>query len=146
MGPAASIALASVAEARAWLAEARRSAILIAATALFGLSAWVMVMTAAVLGLIRLTGDPLAALGVAALALGLCAALGVAAVARQRRRKRKARQARQARRAVALTAALTLGPSGGRGALLTAALVAVGIGLALRRSTRGRAAGQEPTD
>lgn len=131
MGPIASMALASVADARARLAEARRGIILIAFVSVLGLSAWAMIATAAVLGLTRLTGDPLLALVLAALVLGLTAGLALTIGAILRRKARNARQARQTRRALALTTALALMPSGRTGSVATLALVAAGIGFAL---------------
>ena len=131
MGPIASMALASVADARARLAEARQGIILIAFVTVLGLSAWAMIATAAVLGLTRLTGDPLLALVLAALVLGLTAGLALTIGAILRRKARNARQARQTRRALALTTALALMPSGRTGSVATLALVAAGIGFAL---------------
>lgn len=138
MGPIASMALASVADARARLAEARQGIILIAFVTVLGLSAWAMIATAAVLGLTRLTGDPLLALVLAALALGLVAGLALTIGAILRRKARKARQARQARRALALTTALALVPSGRTGTLATAAIALAGLGYALWPDRRGK--------
>ncbi|WP_439527535.1 hypothetical protein [Pannonibacter sp.] len=131
MGPFATMALASVADARARLKDVRREMILAAIAVLLGLSAWAMVMTAAVLKLVRLTGDPLLSLVLGALALGLTAGLVLMIGAALRRRSRKARQARQARQALALTTALALLPSGRTGSIATLALVAAGLGFAL---------------
>lgn len=131
MGPFATMALASVADARARLKDVRREMILAAIAVLLGLSAWAMVMTAAVLTLVRLTGDPLLSLVLGALALGLTAGLVLMIGVALRRRSRKARQARQARQALALTTALALLPSGRTGSIATLALVAAGLGFAL---------------
>lgn len=125
------MALASVADARARLKDVRREMILAAIAVLLGLSAWAMVMTAAVLTLVRLTGDPLLSLVLGALALGLTAGLVLMIKVALRRRSRKARQARQARQALALTTALALLPSGRTGSIATLALVAAGLGFAL---------------
>jgi hypothetical protein len=137
MGPVVSIALASVTDARARLAEARQGIALIALAALFGLSAWVMVMSTAVLGLARLTGDLLWSLTLVALALGLVTGLVLVSGSLLRRKARKARQARQARQALALTTALALMPSGRSRSVATLALVAAGIGFALWRGKQG---------
>lgn len=137
MGPVASIALASLADARARFGEVRRGVILTAVAALLGLTAWAMVMTAAVLGLIRLTGDPLLSLTLVASALGLVTGLVLVSGSLFRRKARKARQARQARQALALTTALALMPSGRSRSVATLALVAAGIGFALWRDKRG---------
>ncbi|MFN4010732.1 MAG: hypothetical protein ACK4K8_12310 [Pannonibacter sp.] len=131
MEPFATMALASVADARARLKDVRREMILAAIAVLLGLSAWAMVMTAAVLTLVRLTGDPLLSLVLGALALGLTAGLVLMIKVALRRRSRKARQARQARQALALTTALALLPSGRTGSIATLALVAAGLGFAL---------------
>lgn len=131
MGPVASIALASLADARARFGEVRRGVVLTAVAALLGLTAWAMVMTAAVLGLIRLTGDPLLSLVLAAAALVLVAGLIVTVAMLLRRKARKAREARQARRALALTTAFALMPSGRAGTLATAAIALAGLGYAL---------------
>lgn len=131
MGPVASIALASLADARARFGEVRRGVVLTAVAALLGLTAWAMVMTAAVLGLIRLTGDPLLSLVLAVAALVLVAGLIVTVAMLLRRKARKAREARQARRALALTTAFALVPSGRTGTLATAAIALAGLGYAL---------------
>lgn len=118
------------------MGDARRGLVVAAAVAFLGLSAWALILAAAVVGLIRLTGDLLLGLALAALVLlGLASAVLIVA-AMQRRRARKAREMRQAQRAIALTSALALMSSRRTGSLATIALAVVGFGLAFWPRTR----------
>lgn len=124
------MALSSVAEVRERIGDARRGLVVAAAVAFLGLSAWALILAAAVVALIRLTGDPLIGLALAALILlGLAGVVLIVATI-QRRRARKAREMRQARRAIALTTALALMSSRRTGSLATVALAVAGLGLA----------------